>query len=32
MVKLIEIAAPVLIGGYAATFIALRYLFPRERS
>jgi hypothetical protein len=31
MVTLIEIAALVLIGGYAATYVTLRYFFPSER-
>jgi hypothetical protein len=30
MVTLVEISALVLIGGYAATYLALRYIFPPE--
>jgi hypothetical protein len=30
MVKFFEIAAPMLIVAYAATYMAMRYLFPPE--
>jgi hypothetical protein len=30
MVRFFEIAAPVLIVAYAATYMAMRYLFPPE--
>jgi hypothetical protein len=30
MLTLVEIAALVLVGGYAATYVTLRYFFPLE--